>query len=137
MTRETRERLLLLAAGASLTLAALRLLGPRERRRPAAGPGEEPEPAPGGAPRPETPKNARPSVPQPAWKSFGDGLMDDDPDARDNYCENNQLRDLLDGIGYTHGVDLWHWWEPNAPHNEAAWADRVGRPLELFAGMTP
>lgn len=69
------------------------------------------------------------------YDSDGDGLMDDDPDARDNYCENNQLRDLLDGIGYTHGVDLWHWWEPDAPHNEAAWAERVGRPLDLFAGM--
>lgn len=65
----------------------------------------------------------------------GDGIEDDDPNASDNYCENLQLRDTLEAAGYTHDVDLWHWWEPGAPHNEAAWAERVWRPLELFAGI--
>ena len=67
--------------------------------------------------------------------SDGDGIMDDAADGADNYCENIQLRDTLSGVGYTDGVDLWHWYEPGAPHNEAAWADRVFRPLESFGGL--
>ena len=65
----------------------------------------------------------------------GDGIEDDDANASDNYCENLQLRDTLEAAGYTFDVDLWHWWEPDAPHNEAAWADRVWRPLEIFVGV--
>lgn len=65
----------------------------------------------------------------------GDGTNDDDPDAADNYCENAQLRDVLADVGYTFEVDLWHWHEPGAAHNEAAWAARVWRPLEIFAGL--
>ena len=65
----------------------------------------------------------------------GDGVMDDAPDGRDNYCENIQLRDVLSGEGYIFGDDLWHWHEPGAPHNEAAWADRVERPLLAFAEL--
>lgn len=57
------------------------------------------------------------------------------PAATDNYCENQQFRDVLETAGYVSGTDLWHWWEPDAPHNEAAWADRVWRPLEIFAAM--
>jgi hypothetical protein len=63
----------------------------------------------------------------------GDGIEDDDPSASDNYCENLQLRDTLAEVGYTFDEDLFHWWEPEAPHNEAAWAARVERPLSLFA----
>ncbi len=77
MTRETRERLLLLAAGASLTLAALLLLGPGRRRRGATVPEEDPEPAPRRAAMPEGPKRSGASAPPPAWKSFGDGLRDE------------------------------------------------------------
>ncbi|MEZ4240685.1 MAG: alpha/beta hydrolase-fold protein [Myxococcota bacterium] len=62
----------------------------------------------------------------------GDGETEDDPDASDNYCETRQLADALAASGYTWDVDLWHWWSPDAPHNEAAWADRVGLPLDLF-----
>ncbi len=65
----------------------------------------------------------------------GDGTNDDDHDSSDNYCENVQLRDVLEGVGYTFEVDLWHWWEPEAAHNEAAWAERVWRPMEIFAGL--
>ncbi len=69
------------------------------------------------------------------WDADGDGLEDDDPDATDNYCENRQFADLLADIGYTWEVDLWHWHEPGATHDEAAWAERVWRPLEIFAGL--
>jgi hypothetical protein len=65
----------------------------------------------------------------------GDGTNDDDPTNADNYCENIQLRDVLSAEGYTFDTDLWHWWEPDAQHNEAEWAARVWRPLDLFAGL--
>lgn len=77
MTRETRERLLLLAAGASMTLAALLLLGPGQRRGPGRARGDEPEPAPRRTAPLDPLKNTGASVPQPAWKSFGDGLRDE------------------------------------------------------------
>jgi hypothetical protein len=64
-----------------------------------------------------------------------DGIADDNLSASDNYCVNNQLRDALADLGYTFELDLWHWWEPDAPHNEAAWAARVGMPLTHFAGL--
>jgi predicted alpha/beta superfamily hydrolase len=67
--------------------------------------------------------------------SDGDGIEDDDPLSRDNYCTNLQLADVLRAKGYSDGVDLQHWWEPDAPHNEAAWAARVWRPLEFFATL--
>ena len=67
--------------------------------------------------------------------SDGDGIMDDAPDGLDNYCENLQLRDTLVADGYTFNTDLWHWYEDGAPHNEAAWAARVWRPLDLFAAL--
>lgn len=67
--------------------------------------------------------------------SDGDGIEDDTPDASDNYCENRQFADLLPTVGYTFDTDLWHWWEPDAPHNEAAWAARVFRPLADFESL--
>ncbi len=67
--------------------------------------------------------------------SDDDGIEDDDPSSSDNYCENKQLEATLIGQGYEANVDLWHWHEPDAPHNEAAWADRVWRPLDLFAAQ--
>lgn len=69
------------------------------------------------------------------YDADGDGMNDDDPSASDNYCENLQLRDQLAGQGYVFEVDLWHWWEPYAEHNESAWAARVYRPLGIFAGL--
>jgi len=57
----------------------------------------------------------------------GDGIFEN---TADNYCETAQMRDVLAGLGYAFEVDLWHWHEPGAPHNEAAWADRVPRMLE-------
>jgi hypothetical protein len=67
--------------------------------------------------------------------SDGDGIEDDDPDAGDNYCENKQLEAVLYAAGYVADTDVWHWWEANAEHNEAAWAARVWRPLDLFAAL--
>jgi hypothetical protein len=69
------------------------------------------------------------------FDSDGDGIEDDDPAASDNYCETLQMRDTLEAAGYEFDVDLWHWWEEDAEHNEAYWADRVWRPLEVFAAM--
>ncbi len=64
-----------------------------------------------------------------------DGIRDDDPNATDNYCETAQLRDVLAADGWIFGQNLVHWHEPGAPHNEAAWASRAFRPLELFASL--
>jgi predicted alpha/beta superfamily hydrolase len=63
-----------------------------------------------------------------------DGIQDDGSGS-DNYCETNQMRDTLAAAGHTFDVDLFHWHEPGAPHNEAAWAARVFRPLGIFAGI--
>ncbi len=65
--------------------------------------------------------------------SDGDGTNDDDPTAADNYCETVQMRDVLLEEGWQGDVDLFHWHEPGAQHDEAAWAARVFRPLEIFA----
>jgi predicted alpha/beta superfamily hydrolase len=67
--------------------------------------------------------------------SDGDGILDDALDGSDNYCENIQLRDVLESTGYSFEDDLWHWHEPGASHNESAWADRVFRPLEAFSSL--
>jgi hypothetical protein len=65
----------------------------------------------------------------------GDGIEDDSPDAADNYCETRQLADVLAAAGYVWDVDLFHWWEAGAEHNEAAWAARVSRPVGIFEGL--
>ena len=67
--------------------------------------------------------------------SDGDGIQDDTLDSADNYCETAQLRDLLDASGYDFGVDLSHWHEPGATHDEAAWAARLPRALAACASM--
>lgn len=64
-----------------------------------------------------------------------DGVDDDDPTDADNYCETVQMRDLLASLGYQFNVDLYHWHEAGAQHNEAAWAARVFRPLQIFASL--
>ncbi len=69
----------------------------------------------------------------PCADEDGDGVPDDAPESSDNWCENAWARDRLAAAGYTLGADLFHWWEPGAPHTEAAWAARVSRPLDLFA----
>jgi predicted alpha/beta superfamily hydrolase len=71
----------------------------------------------------------------PCEDSDGDGIEDDSAESTDNYCENAQLRDVLADAGYIFEEDLWHWHEAGAEHNEMAWAERVWRPLELFAAQ--
>jgi predicted alpha/beta superfamily hydrolase len=67
--------------------------------------------------------------------SDGDGTNDDDDSSFDNYCETRQMETALVGLGYTYDADLWHWWETDAPHNEAAWSARVFRPLQNFMSL--
>jgi predicted alpha/beta superfamily hydrolase len=64
----------------------------------------------------------------------GDGVVEDSDDT-DNYCATIQLRDHLESLGYMHGVDLAHWWEPGALHNESAWAARLPRALAACGSM--
>lgn len=64
--------------------------------------------------------------------SDNDGIDDDGPNATDNYCETAQMRDVFAAAGYVYDVDLVHWWESGAEHNEAAWAARVFRPLTVL-----
>jgi len=54
----------------------------------------------------------------------GDGVHEDNND-NDNFCVTSQMRDQLAVHGYVFGVDLFHFHEPGAPHNEAAWAARL------------
>ncbi len=60
---------------------------------------------------------------------------DDDGNDSDNYCVNRQMETVLAGLGYTYDTDLWHWWDTNAEHNEAAWSARVFRPMQNFMGL--
>lgn len=46
-------------------------------------------------------------------------------DGSDNYCGNVALADDLRAMGWQDEVDLFYRWDPGAPHNEAAWADRL------------
>lgn len=69
--------------------------------------------------------------------SDNDGVNDDDLEADDNYCETIQMRDVFEAQGYEYDKNLFHWWEQDAEHNEAAWAARVFRPLRALAGTTP
>lgn len=64
-----------------------------------------------------------------------DDGIDDDGDANDNYCENLQLRDVLEDVGYAVGEDLFYVYEPGGLHNELHWAARVGVPMATFAGL--
>ena len=54
----------------------------------------------------------------------GDGWHEDAMDS-DNYCVTLQMAATLESLGYQYEVDLFHWWEPDASHNESAWAARL------------
>jgi len=43
----------------------------------------------------------------------------------DNYCGNVAFAEQLRAMGWEDEVDLFYRWAPGAPHNEAAWADRL------------
>lgn len=48
----------------------------------------------------------------------------------------DRLRGVFEKLGYKHGADLAHWFEPLGKHNEASWAARLHRPLRfLLAGV--
>lgn len=57
------------------------------------------------------------------------------PGGRDNHDAAKEMAGILDQAGYRWERDLWHWHEPDAAHNEMAWARRVWRPLKLFEGL--
>lgn len=63
-----------------------------------------------------------------------EGLGCPDGDS-DNYCDNVALAEGLRALGWDDDVDLFYRWEPDAPHNEAAWAARL-RPalVDWFPG---
>ncbi|MGI5830351.1 MAG: alpha/beta hydrolase-fold protein [Bradymonadia bacterium] len=71
----------------------------------------------------------------------GDGCSTGQEDAhkdendRDNYCATKAFVDGLSAMGYEYEKNLYHWHEPEAEHNEAAWAARVFRPLTLFKNL--
>lgn len=59
----------------------------------------------------------------------------EDENSRDNYCTTKKFAETLASVGYAYDVDLFHWHEPGAQHNEAAWAARVFRPLGIFKNL--
>ncbi|MEE2786715.1 MAG: alpha/beta hydrolase-fold protein [Myxococcota bacterium] len=63
----------------------------------------------------------------------GDGIEDGAPGHRDNYCPTKQLAALLLRLGWDTHQNFWYRHAPDALHNEAAWADRVAVPLQIFA----
>ena len=67
----------------------------------------------------------------------GDGFYADDPDHSDNYCTNRAFADALADDGWVWNETLFHWHEPDAPHNEIAWRARVHRPIEIFLDLVP
>lgn len=58
--------------------------------------------------------------------------VEDDTNSKDNYCTTAQMRGVLEAQGYQQDVDLFYVHAPGAEHNEAAWAARVGVPLQRF-----
>jgi len=64
----------------------------------------------------------------------GDGIEDDGDDS-DNYCVNLQMVRVLETAGYVRGTSLVYAWDPGAPHNEAAWASRIGDALDACSAM--
>jgi hypothetical protein len=66
-------------------------------------------------------------------------------DGSDNYCSTTAMVAILGMKGIQTfpldpnavplmpaNIDIYHWWEPNAQHNETSWHARVHRPLRLF-----
>jgi predicted alpha/beta superfamily hydrolase len=55
-------------------------------------------------------------------------------DGSDNYCGNLEFGERLRELGWVDEVDLFQRWEPDALHNEAAWADRFLPALQDWLG---
>mgnify|MGYP006970179799 CR=1 FL=1 len=45
------------------------------------------------------------------------------------------MLETLEAVGFEWDTDLWHWWEPDATHDEVAWAERAWRPLAVFEAL--
>ena len=65
----------------------------------------------------------------------GDGFYEDDADDSDNYCVTRQFADDMAAHGYAWEVNLNHWYEAGAQHNEAYWSARVYHPLDIFLAL--
>ena len=65
--------------------------------------------------------------------SDGDGIQDDSPDASDNYCENVQMRGVLQALGCD--PHLTYVWVSGAPHQEPAWRGRAPAIFQLFESL--
>jgi hypothetical protein len=64
-----------------------------------------------------------------------DGFPEDDPNDGDNYCMSRAFAEAMADHDYTWNVDLFHWHEPGATHDEAHWAARVDHPLQIFIDL--
>ncbi len=53
--------------------------------------------------------------------------------SRDGADQTMAVRDALHALGYEYDVDLAHWLERGAGHNERAWAARIFRPLHALS----
>jgi predicted alpha/beta superfamily hydrolase len=51
---------------------------------------------------------------------------------QDNYNVTLQMRSILETKGYLHGLNLQHWVEQGAIHNESAWHKRLHRPMQFL-----
>ena len=67
----------------------------------------------------------------------GDGMKDDSRAVETITARTVSSPMSLPRRGTSGDQDLWHWYEPDAPHAEWAWSERVWRPLEIFEDITP
>lgn len=52
----------------------------------------------------------------------------------DNYLVTIQMRDILEKKGYIHNLNLQHWVQQGAGHNEVEWRKRLFRPMTFLFG---
>ena len=68
-----------------------------------------------------------------------------DEEQRDAYCSTEEMKRTLVAAGYDtfpndadayplepEQIEIMHWWQPGAPHDEGAWNARLHRALRLF-----
>lgn len=54
---------------------------------------------------------------------------------RDCYCYTSSFVTALKNMGYVDGADLTYVYDPNATHDEQAWARRLAKALEIFNNL--
>ena len=69
-------------------------------------------------------------------KVLGTVEASSDEFSRDCYCFTRSFVDKMDEIGYEWNKDLFHHFAEGALHNEAAWAARLVKPLQIFKDIT-